>query len=281
MGQLFFFFLFAWQSCAFPSFYLSFLLHIQALRVASGFPTILPGFPRATIFKMTIAMYWNNIIKTLTAKYCSNNEENHDCCLAYNHHSCYTEKRDDEDETRSFEKLSDYIDHLINQGEGDGDSQNSLSGESALMSVEGSDVLDNDRFTDVEAKEENTERVFFQIGDQIFLAKESEEFMILNEYMVRKVERRLDGNLIKFYYSILDILQALYVRRDENRMLFHFILFLVAFLSAFVRKNQSERGFRKALYSTALSSASTRTRVYYGHTIQPLTAHHLHLACRS
>jgi len=27
--------------------------------------------------------------------------------------------------------------------------------------------------------------VSFQIGDQIFLAKESEEFMILNEYMVR------------------------------------------------------------------------------------------------
>jgi len=57
------------------------------------------------------------------------------------------------------------------------------------MSVEGSDVLDNDRFTDVEAKEGNTERVSFQIGDQIFLAKESEEFIILNEYMVRKVER--------------------------------------------------------------------------------------------
>jgi len=167
-------------------------------------------------------MLWNDIIKTLTAKYCSNNEENHDCSLEYKQHDCHTEKKDDEDETQSFEKLSDYIDDLINQGERDGDSQSFLSDESGLVSAEGSDTLDKDRFTDIEAEEENTERVFLQIGDLIFLAKESEEFVLLNEYVVRKVERRLDGNLIN-YYSILDILQALYVRRDESSMFICFI----------------------------------------------------------
>lgn len=78
---------------------------------------------------------------------------------------------------------------------------------------------------DLEVKEDNEKRVFLQIGDLTFLAMDSTDHLTLNGYVVR-CEEVLDY-ITGFHipcYNLLDVIQALYVRKKENSRKLHALI---------------------------------------------------------
>jgi len=125
-------------------------------------------------------------------------------------------------EDEAFSDFSEWENWLIEEGEMDSGEEDSESGSM------------DDNMT-----EESHSRGFLTVGDMTFTAVESEEFTIVNDFTVKRVEI----NDVP-YYDLLGIIQSLFVRRAENSNISCSDLLYVT-ESGGTRKTQSEGSLAK------------------------------------
>lgn len=102
-------------------------------------------------------------------------------------------------EEDAFSSFSEYEDKLLGEGETWNEEES----------------LQNDDLIEEEEEEEDDEsKVFLTVNNMVFVGTESEEFLMMNGWIVHKTT--VDQ---KIYYSMLDIIQAIYIRKETRKRL--------------------------------------------------------------